>query len=135
MKFLKCLSILPVALLSMHVYANPASVTVPFVNKPFPKEGLAIRYDLRGGQKIVCTFGGFYKAFVKYSDNNEMHESAPFGNDQEFYFTNRGQTINMISENLDQLHVDNAGSIKLIEADPARLDNATATCFYLPESN
>ena len=125
----KYLCALPIILLSIHANASPVDISVPFINKSIPKEGLAIRFDTRGNQKAVCTFDNTYKAYLTYNGSNKFQST--FGGGQEFYFTNKGETIETINESLDQVHVDKKGLIRV--EDPYNQQEGTVSCLYLPE--
>lgn len=138
MKFLIVTSAL---ILAGNVFAK--EVSVPFINRAVPLEGLSINYSLDGKnpQKVVCIFDNFEMGSLKYSENNIEKEALPFAVDQEVYFTNKGETWNRNQglDNLQQFHVDIRGRISVKEEDyKYRAQNsmtAYATCFYLPENN
>lgn len=123
--------------LSSNIFAK--EVSVPFIHRAVPQEGLNIKYSLSGEypQKLVCVFDNFYKGYLKYTENNMEKEALPFGmgdDAQEVYFTNKGQTWVRTQglDNLEQFHVDARGMLSVKNA--SRRTSPYASCFYLPEN-
>lgn len=112
-------------------------VSVPFINKAVPAEGLVINYSTDGQytQKVVCVFEDFYKSYLKYHENGVEKEALPF-DVQEIYFTSRGPTWERTQglDNLEQFHVDPRGQIE-VKNTHFRRETAHATCFYIPEDS
>lgn len=133
MKFSKSsLCALPLILLSMYAYASPVNEAVPIVNKPVPREGLAIHFNTIGHQRVVCTVADAYKATIDYVDGNNKY-NAVVGGTNEFYFTNVGETAVYGDYNLNQVHVEKKGVIRIQDA--YNKGATSVTCFYIPESN
>src|SRR3990167_1711059 len=110
--FKKSLCALPLILVSMHVSA--ANVNVPFIHKVVPAEGLIISYDTNGVEKVVCIAENFYKGYLTVTENGgEKDTGIAYGNydGQQFYFTSIGSDKS--HGDVDQLHVDKSGYIKL----------------------
>jgi hypothetical protein len=111
-----------------------ANVDVPFIHKSVPVEGLTIFYDTANGtQKVVCIADNFYKGWLSVTENGvEKDTGIVYGNydGQEFYFTHVESDI---SGNVDQVHVDKSGYIKLKDTN-FKPHKAYASCFYIPET-
>lgn len=112
-------------------------VSVPFVHRAVPAEGLFINYSTDGqyAQKVVCVFENFYKSYLKYHENGIEKAAMPF-NVQEVYFTSKGQTWERTQglDNLEQFRVDPKGQVT-IKNTSYTSETAYATCFYIPEES
>lgn len=110
-----------------------ADVSVPFMHKAVPTEGLTISYNTNGTEKVVCIADNFYKGYLSVTENGtEKNTGSVYGNydGQEFYFTSVG--IDESYGELDQFHVDKKGYIKLKDTN-YKPHEAYASCFYVPE--
>ena len=111
-----------------------ANVSVPFMQKAVPTEGLTISYNTNNTEKVVCIADNFYKGYLTVTENGaEKDPGYVYGNydGQEFYFTSVGN--DETRGEFDQFHVDKKGYIKLKDTN-YKPHQAYASCFYVPET-
>ena len=128
-----------VSLFTGNAFAN--TISVPFMHKAVPPEGLIIHYNTHHYEKsytnkVVCIADNFLKGWVVATVNGVDKElPIVFGNmnyANEFYFTSTESDIADVTDEVSQFHVDDKGYIKFMDS-TYKPHTSYVSCFYIPE--